>query len=249
MRSRTGLIALVSFVLAAAVACGPGTADRAGSSAAPPPDHHRPRPRLPPPPRRRRGRCGPSSNSSWAACAARGAADAQRGRPSAGARAGAEASLQANTDALSQLVASAYGGAPADRFTPLWQRHLADLVAYAKGVAGNDTSATQTARLLLADADAYGSWQAEASKGRSKQTTPRPGCGCMSPSSWTRPTPTRPATTPGPTGSSGRPTSTCSPPAPPWPRPASPRRWPSAWMRRRRSCARPLPCCWASTWS
>ena len=49
----------------------------------------------------------------------------------------------------------------------MWQRHLVDLVAYAKAVAGNDTSATQTARtLLLADADAYGSWQAEASKGR-----------------------------------------------------------------------------------
>ena len=78
-----------------------------------------------------------------------------------------EASLQANTDALSQLVASAYGGAPADRFTPLWQRHLADLLAYAKAVAGNDTSAKSTARtLLLADADAYGSWLAEASKGR-----------------------------------------------------------------------------------
>jgi hypothetical protein len=42
-----------------------------------------------------------------------------------------------------------------------------DLVAYAKGVAGNDPSATQTARAaLLADADAYGSWLAEASKGR-----------------------------------------------------------------------------------
>jgi hypothetical protein len=69
-----------------------------------------------------------------------------------------EASLQANTDGLSRLVQSAYGGAPADRFTPLWQRHLADLLAYAKGVAGKDTSATQTARtLLLADADAYGS--------------------------------------------------------------------------------------------
>jgi hypothetical protein len=78
-----------------------------------------------------------------------------------------EASLQANTDALSRLVESAYGGAPADRFTPLWQRHLADLTAYAKGVAGKDSPATQTARtLLLADADAYGSWLAEASKGR-----------------------------------------------------------------------------------
>jgi hypothetical protein len=77
-----------------------------------------------------------------------------------------EASLQANTRALSSLVATAYGSAQAGRFTPLWQRHLVDLLAYAKAVAGKDGSATQTARtLLLADADAYGSWLAEASKG------------------------------------------------------------------------------------
>jgi len=75
--------------------------------------------------------------------------------------------LQQNTDGLTRLVGSAYGGAQADGFTKLWQRHLADLSAYAKGVAGHDRSATQTARgLLLADADAYGSWLARASKGR-----------------------------------------------------------------------------------
>jgi hypothetical protein len=78
-----------------------------------------------------------------------------------------EASLQANTRALSSLVATAYGSAQAGRFTPLWQRHLGDLMSYAKAVAGNDASAKQTARtLLLADADAYGSWLAEASKGQ-----------------------------------------------------------------------------------
>ena len=76
-------------------------------------------------------------------------------------------SLQQNTDALSGLVGSAYGATQADRFTKLWQRHLVDLVAYAKGVAGHDPSATKTARAaLLADADAYGSWLAGASKGR-----------------------------------------------------------------------------------
>ena len=102
--------------------------------------------------------------------------------------------LQANTDGLTRLVGSAYGGAQADAFTTLWQRHLADLSAYAKGVAGHDRSATQTARgLLLADADADGSWLARASKG--------------------------------------------------------PLRWPSAWTPRRSSSGRPLPCCWASTWS
>jgi hypothetical protein len=102
--------------------------------------------------------------------------------------------LQANTDGLTRLVGSAYGGAQADAFTTLWQRHLADLSAYAKGVAGHDRSATQTARgLLLADADADGSWLARASTG--------------------------------------------------------PLRWPSAWTPRRSSSGRPLPCCWASTWS
>jgi hypothetical protein len=76
-------------------------------------------------------------------------------------------SLQTNTDELTRLVASAYGGAQADRFTSLWQRHLGDLMAYAKGVAGHDPSATTTARAaLLADADAYGAWLQGASKGR-----------------------------------------------------------------------------------
>ena len=40
-------------------------------------------------------------------------------------------------------------------------------MAYAKAVAGQDSSATQTARTrLLADADAHGSWLAGASKGQ-----------------------------------------------------------------------------------
>jgi hypothetical protein len=77
------------------------------------------------------------------------------------------ASLQDNTDALSQLVTAAYGDAHADRFKKLWQRHITDLLAYAKGVAAKDASATQTSRsALMADADAYGSWLAGASNGR-----------------------------------------------------------------------------------
>jgi hypothetical protein len=166
--SRTGLIALAAFVVVAAVAGGPGTADRSGSSAAPP-------------------RVGQQA-VRLAATAAQASPRQVRAQfeqllglhavlavrqmrsvvaQAAELQRATEASLQANTDTLSRLVASAYGGAPADRFTPLWQRHLADLVAYAKAVAGNDASAKQTVRtLLLADADAYGSWQAEASKGR-----------------------------------------------------------------------------------
>jgi hypothetical protein len=169
VRSRTGLIPLAAFVLAAAVACGPGTAGRSGSSAAAPP-------------------VGQQAVRLAAATAAQAsprrvraqfeqllglhALLAVRQMRSVVAAApdlqrAAEASLQANTDALSTLVASAYGGAQAGRFTPLWQRHLADLLSYAKAVAGKDGSARQAARsALLADADAYGSWLAEASKGR-----------------------------------------------------------------------------------
>jgi hypothetical protein len=79
----------------------------------------------------------------------------------------ASASLQDNTDALRQLVTTAYGGAQGDRFAQLWQRHVTDLLSYANGVAGNDAAATQAARTaLLADAQAYGSWLAGASNGR-----------------------------------------------------------------------------------
>src|SRR5512132_1633810 len=40
VRSRTGLVALVTVVLGAAAACGPGSTDRSSSPAAPPLDHH-----------------------------------------------------------------------------------------------------------------------------------------------------------------------------------------------------------------
>jgi hypothetical protein len=77
------------------------------------------------------------------------------------------ASLQENTDALSQLVGSAYGSTQGQRFQQLWQRRTDDLFAYANGVAGDDGSAKQAARAaLMADADAYGSWLAQAGKGR-----------------------------------------------------------------------------------
>jgi hypothetical protein len=79
----------------------------------------------------------------------------------------ASAALQDNTDALTQLITTAYGNTQADRFKQLWQRHLKDLLAYANGVAANNASAKQAARkALMADAEAYGSWLAGASNGR-----------------------------------------------------------------------------------
>jgi len=84
--------------------------------------------------------------------------------------------LQANTDELTRLIGSAYGSAQADRFTSLWQHHLVDLLAYAKGVASHDPSATTTARAaLLTDANAYGAWLQEASKGRVRASTAAAG--------------------------------------------------------------------------
>jgi hypothetical protein len=169
VRSRTGLIALVSLVLTAAVACGLGPAGRSGSSAAPPPAGQQAvtlaaATAAPTSPRQVRAQFE-QLLGLHALLAVRQMRSVVVAAPDFSQVAGA--SLQSNTDALSRLVASAYGGAQADRFTPLWRRHLADLVAYAKAVAGNDTSATQTARAaLLADANAYGSWLEGASKGR-----------------------------------------------------------------------------------
>ena len=84
-----------------------------------------------------------------------------------GLRPAAEASLRDNTASLSQAVAAAYGGAEGARFQQLWHRRGDDLVAYASGVADGSASATQRARsALAADASAYGTWLATASKGR-----------------------------------------------------------------------------------
>jgi hypothetical protein len=67
----------------------------------------------------------------------------------------AGAALQDNTDALTQLVTTAYGNAQADRFKQLWQRHLKDLLAYANGVAAGNASAKQAARKApMTDAEA-----------------------------------------------------------------------------------------------
>jgi hypothetical protein len=76
-------------------------------------------------------------------------------------------SMQENTDALSQLVASAYGDAQGDSFKALWQRHLAGLVSYANAVAGGDEAARKSAGdALIAGCGTYGSWLAGATRGR-----------------------------------------------------------------------------------
>jgi hypothetical protein len=169
VRSRTGLVALVTVVLGVAAACGPGTAVRPGSSPVPPEADHqvlRLAAAIAAPTSPRQVRAGfEQLLGLHALLAVRQMRSVVATAPEVGQAAGV--ALQTNTDELTSLVGSAYGGAQADGFTKLWQRHLADLLAYAKGVAGHDPSATQTARAaLLVDANAYGSWLEGASKGR-----------------------------------------------------------------------------------
>jgi hypothetical protein len=180
VRLRTGVVPLVAFLLAAAVACTASTPGPSGSPTSPPPAAHH-----------ATGPAGHQVTKMAATIAAAQASPKQlraqfeqllglhtllatrvmRSVVSAAPdlQKAAVASLQENTDALSLLVVSAYGGAQGDRFKQMWQRHITDLSSYANGVAGNDASAKQTARAaLLAYCDAYGAWFAQASKGRVK---------------------------------------------------------------------------------
>jgi len=170
VRSRTVLIALVAFVLATAAACDSNKANRSSSAAPTQTTAH---------PAEHEGATGAAAPGSPTELGAqfeqllgqhallavrqmRGVVAGQRDF-----REAADAALQENTDALSRLVASAYGDANGDRFKQLWQRSITDLDAYADAVANNDAAAEQAARTaLVADSDAYGSWLAEAADGR-----------------------------------------------------------------------------------
>jgi hypothetical protein len=79
----------------------------------------------------------------------------------------AETSLEQNSDALSQLVGTAYDDTQGDRFKQLWQGYVTDLSAYANGAASQDASAKQAARAgLMGYCDDYGVWLAGASNGQ-----------------------------------------------------------------------------------
>jgi hypothetical protein len=79
----------------------------------------------------------------------------------------ADAELEEYTEELAQVVGAKFGDAQGQRFEQLWKDGIEHFSAYAQAVAGNDATARQQARsALLADADAYGDWLAEASQGR-----------------------------------------------------------------------------------
>jgi hypothetical protein len=171
VRSRTGLVALVIFVLAAAVACTSNTASRSSSPASPTTAAHH------------------HVTDTTVTPAAANASPKELGAQfeqllgqhallamrlarsevtnSSDFRQVAETSLEANTDALSQLVGTAYDDPQGDRFKQLWQGYVTDLSAYANGAAGQDASAKQAARAgLMGYCDDYGAWLAGASNGQ-----------------------------------------------------------------------------------
>jgi hypothetical protein len=171
VRSRTGLVALVTFVLAAAVACTSNTASRSGSPASPTTTaahHAATTPGAPVPPNASPKQLRAQFEQllgHHALLAVRLMRAVVAGEPDL--RQATEASLQENTAALTQLVAAAYDDAHSQRFEQLWQRTVLDLTAYAQAVHAGDAAAKQSARDdLLADADAYESWLAQASGGR-----------------------------------------------------------------------------------
>ena len=171
MRSRTGLVALVILVLAAAVACTSDSAGRSSSPASPTTAAHHHGTDTTVTPAAANG--SPKElGAQFEQLLGQHALLAMRLARSEVMNASdfgqvAERSLEANTDALSQLVGTAYDDIQGDRFKQLWQGYVTDLSSYAHGVVSQDTSAKQAARAdLMAYCDDYGSWLATASNGQ-----------------------------------------------------------------------------------
>jgi hypothetical protein len=173
LRSRTGLVGLVILVLAAAAACDSSPPDRSGAPASTQAGHpagHAATPTTVVP-----ADASPTElRAQFEQLLGHHALLAVRLMRSVVAqtpdlRQAAEASLKQNTGALTQLVTVAYDDAQSDRFDQLWQRTVLDLTAYAEAVDAGDAAAKQSARTdLLADADAYGSWLAQAGDARAQ---------------------------------------------------------------------------------
>jgi hypothetical protein len=171
LRLRTGLVGLVILVLAAAAACDSSSPSRSGSPASTQAGH--PAGHTATPTTVVAADASPKElRAQFEQLLGHHALLAVRLMRSVVTQApdlqqAAEASLKENTGALTQLVTAAYDGAHGDRFDELWQRTVLDLTAYAEAVEAADAAAKRSARSdLLADADAYGSWLAQASGGR-----------------------------------------------------------------------------------
>jgi hypothetical protein len=171
VRSRTGLVALVIFVLVVGVACTSGSASRSSSPASPTTaaHHHVTDTTVAPAAAdgspKELGAQFEQLLGQHALLAIRLARSEVTNASDFGQV--AETSLEENTDALSQLVGTAYDHAQGARFKQLWQGYVTDLSAYANGAASQDASAKQAARAdLMAYCDDYGAWLAGASNGQ-----------------------------------------------------------------------------------
>jgi hypothetical protein len=162
---RTGLVILLSLVLATAAACSRDGAGRAAAPATPSTTGHHAATATTTaasPPVQARFEQLLGQHALIAVRLMRGVVSTSPDFERA-----VNGSMQENTDGLSQLVASAYGDAQGDSFKALWQRHLAGLVSYANAVAGGDEAARKSAGdALMAGCGTYGSWLAGATRGR-----------------------------------------------------------------------------------
>jgi hypothetical protein len=170
VRTRLGRPALVILVLAGVVAC---TSDKASRSGSPSPPsgatHHQATPttvataaNATPKQQRAQFEQLLGQHSLLAVRLTRSLASAP---PEF--RQAADASLRQNTDALSQLVSSAYSDPDGDRFKQLLEGYVTNLTAYANAATSKDASKRQAARAaIMAYCDDYGDWFAQASNGR-----------------------------------------------------------------------------------
>jgi hypothetical protein len=168
MRTRTGLVVLLTLVLAAAAACTAGKGGRSGSAGSTPAPGHpattaaAPAAKASPQDRRSQFEQLLGQHAILAVRLTRGVVSGEPELQQA-----VTASLRQNTDGLRRLVAAAYGATEGDRFGQVWQRHVDDLLTYASAVARDDGAAKERARSALeADSADHGSWFAEASSGR-----------------------------------------------------------------------------------
>ena len=171
MRPRTGPVLLVLAVLAAAAACdakpsssNPTPTTQAPAAAA---EHHHADPQRVAAAKTPKALAGQLEQSfaQHTLLAVRQMRSVLTATPEY--RKAADAELQEYTGELAGVLGAAYGAANGERFQQLWQGDITHFTAYADAVAGNDAEARQQARdALLADAGAYGSWLAAASKGR-----------------------------------------------------------------------------------
>jgi hypothetical protein len=170
VRQRVGLVALVSFVLVAAVGCtsgGDGGGARpAGAAATTTTAHHNAAAPVPAdaPARQVRARFE-QLLGQHALLAVRLTRSEVAKVPEL--KAATMTSLAANTDALHQLVGVAYDDAGADRFRELWRGYTQELDAYAGAATGGNAAGKQEARAAMLDyCKDWGAFLDQASDGR-----------------------------------------------------------------------------------